>query len=124
MGLDGGDVASETDAPQTEQVIDWLNNTIKLGEMCKTDKRGIVLFTHHQYFSAWGTAYLGTAKQLATIVPKDCTVLWIWGHEHRFEVYDAADNVAGTGNGFNAYGRTIGNGGFPGRWYIYYGMCC
>jgi hypothetical protein len=47
------------------------------------------------------------AQQLTEVL--DRPVLWLWGHEHRFAVYDkhAFDN------GIDAFGRCVGHGGMP-----------
>ena len=50
-------------------------------------KRGIVLMTHHQPYSDFERVYLGTAKQLNQML-KNRTVFWLFGHEHRFALYD------------------------------------
>lgn len=107
------DELSETDAPQHEAVIKWLNETIKLGDMCNEDKRGIVLMSHHQPFSDFikDDGYVGTPMQLAEFLPKDCTVIWLSGHEHEFSLYDKVEKFGDVE--MSLYHRLIGNGGFP-----------
>jgi len=98
---------AETDAPQPEAVIEWLKNTVKLGD--STDRRGIVLLSHHQPVSDWEKAYLGTAKQLNDILPAGKTVVWFFGHEHRLAMYK---KMQLQDTSFQFYPRMVGNGGF------------
>lgn len=93
-------------APQPQAVIDWLVNVVKVGD--ETDKRGLVLFTHHQPFSDFSSAYLGTAKQLTKILPPGKQVLWFAGHEHSLAFYD---EVILKGTTFSTINRMVGNGG-------------
>ena len=104
---------SETDAPLEDALVKWLNETIKLGEMCKTDKRGVVFFSHHQPISDFmeDEAYIGASKQLATMIPADCNFIWLVGHEHSFNVYNKTTSFDGIDLSF--YNRLVGNGGFP-----------
>jgi len=69
--------------------------------------------SHHQPFSDFNKddAYLGTPKQLVELIPKDCTVLWLTGHEHEFSMYDLTTEFGGVE--MSVYHRLIGNGGFP-----------
>jgi hypothetical protein len=85
------------------QMIEWLRDQVKP----EGDNRGIVLLTHHQYFSAFEEGYPLPARQLAEFIKRP--VLWFWGHEHRLAIYDKF----ATGGGIQAYGRCLGNGGFP-----------
>ncbi len=81
----------------------WLKD-----EVFKTDdKRGVIFLSHHQYFSAFETAYSRPGIQLARIL--DRPVLWIWAHEHRMAVYKKGQ----VGDGMEVYGRCIGHGGMP-----------
>jgi hypothetical protein len=109
------DELSETDAPLQDEQMDWLNATLNLAEACKEDPRGIILTSHHQPFSDFvrDEAYPAAAKQLATLVPKDCSVLWLSGHEHEFSLYDLNENFDGVE--MSVYHRLLGNGGFPQR---------
>lgn len=70
--------------------------------------RGLILLSHHQYYSGFDDWYLTPAKQLKPFISPR-TVLWFWGHEHRMAVYDQF----GASNGINAFGRCIGHGGMP-----------
>lgn len=88
-----------------EEAVEWLHNTVQ--PLLKD--RGIVVLSHHQYFSSFDNEYPNAARQLAAIDDfKNRPVLWLWGHEHRFAAYDQF----GT-DGINAYGRCLGHGGMP-----------
>ena len=86
-----------------EPLLAWLRETVK----AKDDKRGIVLLSHHQYFSNYDDWYVKPAEQLAEFI--DRPVLWLWGHEHRMTVYGKHK----FGAGIEAYGRCVGHGGMP-----------
>jgi hypothetical protein len=93
------------DAHLDEKLIGWLRNVIKP----KTnDPRGIVILSHIQYCSAFEGQYPKAAEVLDTIFPGK-EVIWIWGHEHRFAVYNRYKSE----KGIAAYGRCIGHGGMP-----------
>jgi hypothetical protein len=107
----------ETDAPQPDQVIDWLQNVVKLDD--PNDKRGIVLVTHHMPYSDWDKEYLGTAKQLNSML-KGRSVVWFFGHEHRLAFYTklrlqeaASKKNPAWESDFDLFPRMVGNGGFP-----------
>ena len=84
--------------------IDWLRNVVRPD---KDDPRGIILLTHHQYYSRFDDWYTVQAKQLYEFFSKP--VLWFWGHEHRLAIYP--EN--GVSGGIRAVGRCIGHGGMP-----------
>lgn len=92
-----------------DKLMDWLKNDVKLGD--RNDKRGIVVLTHHQYLSAFKgeTEYKKPAEQLAGFIGKDRPIIWLFGHEHKFSMYERAQ----LGGGVTAYGRCIGHGGMP-----------
>lgn len=73
----------------------------------KDDQRGIIILTHHQYYSRYDYWYPKQAKQLAEFFSGP--VLWFWGHEHRLAIY----NLFGLPGGIQAFGRCIGHGGMP-----------
>ena len=115
---DTGD-SGETDAPQPEVVVEWLSQTLNLNNV--SDNRGIVIMTHHQPYSDFERAYLGTALQLQKILPKNRTVLWLFGHEHRFALYDklrlndtwnCKGSVSHFVSDFSFYPRMVGYGGY------------
>jgi hypothetical protein len=92
-----------------EKLMDWLYNDLKLND--KNDKRGLLILSHHQYITAFKDEgeYLVPAEQLAKLIGKDRPVVWLWGHEHKFSVFEKAQ----AGDGIAAYGRCIGHGGMP-----------
>ena len=95
-----------------DEQVNWLRNVVKLGD--QNDKRGIIILSHHQYYSAFenGKGYPIPAQQLAEIMgtPKSkMPVIWYWGHQHMLSIY----NLNSVENGIQAYGRCIGHGGMP-----------
>jgi hypothetical protein len=86
-----------------KEELQWLRDKINPAG----DKRGIVLLTHHQYFSSFDTEYPSAARQLSEFIHRP--VLWLWGHEHRMAVYGKFQQK----NGIQAFGRCIGHGGMP-----------
>jgi Calcineurin-like phosphoesterase len=85
-------------------LLNWLENVVRP----KSFSGAIILLSHHQYFSAFDRGYDRPAKQLARVIG-DRTVLWFWGHEHRFAVYGRY----GDAGQVQAYGRCLGHGGMP-----------
>jgi Calcineurin-like phosphoesterase len=83
--------------------IEWLRNVVRPKER----PRATILLTHHQYFSAFEGNYKRPAKQLMEFFAGQ-DLLWIWGHEHRWAVYDKHSEGS-----LMAYGRCIGHGGMP-----------
>ena len=88
-----------------DEIMRWLRQDVQLQN---DKKRGIVLLSHHQYYSQFESGYERAAKQLAELV--DRPVLWFWGHEHRFAIYGKHATRKGR---LHAYGRCIGHGGLP-----------
>jgi hypothetical protein len=84
--------------------IDWLR---RIAPPKVDDPRGIILLTHHQYYSAYDVCYTTQARQIAEFFPGP--VLWFWGHEHRMAIYEEY----GVSDGVRAFGRCIGHGGMP-----------
>jgi hypothetical protein len=90
---------------------EWLEKVIRLQD--PTDKRGIIILSHHQCLSAFEKKVFPTsAKQIKEIMGKNPkTVAWFWGHEHRTAIYEKQTIP----DGIEAYVRCIGNGGMPGQ---------
>jgi Calcineurin-like phosphoesterase len=86
-----------------QPVLQWLAGTINPDG----DRRGLIVLSHHGSFSSFSDWYRIPAQQLAQIIHRP--VLWFWGHEHRFAIYDqfAVDG------GISTYGRCVGHGGMP-----------
>jgi hypothetical protein len=92
-----------------DKLMTWLKEVVKIDN--KEDKRGIVVLTHHQYISAFKKEkeYLAPAKQLASLLGTDRKIIWLWGHEHKFSMYEKVQ----VKDGVTAYGRCMGHGGMP-----------
>jgi len=84
--------------------IDWFREIVRPRD---DDPRGIILLSHHQYYSRYDNWYPQQAKQLAEFFSRP--VLWFWGHEHRLAIYEEF----GVRGGVRAFGRCIGHGGMP-----------
>jgi len=92
-----------------KKLITWLREVLKTQD--PNHEKGLLILTHHQYMTAFKTQdeFLTPAGQLAELVGTDRKLLWIWGHEHKFSVFESAK----FGKGVFAYGRCIGHGGMP-----------
>jgi hypothetical protein len=90
-------------------MMDWLGETLRAKD--PDGKKALLILTHHQYISAFKgeTEYTKPAIQLAEKIGKDRSVVWLWGHEHKFSLYAKAQ----VEEGVKAYGRCIGHGGMP-----------
>ena len=86
-----------------DPLIKWLREQVKP----EADKRGLVVLSHHQYYSVFERGYEEPAKQLAAFIKRP--VIWFWGHEHRLAVYGKYARKGGV----EAYGRCMGHGGMP-----------
>jgi hypothetical protein len=96
----------QPDCRLDDALVRWLKEVVRVGE----DRRGLVVMTHHQYISAFNEPeYTEPARQLAALIGEDRPVLWLWGHEHRFSLYERF-SLKGC---ITAYGRCIGHGGMP-----------
>ncbi len=91
------------DCALPKPLMDWLAGVLAGGD----DGRGIILLSHHQYYSAFEARYPKPAAQLSAFFKRP--VLWFWGHEHRMAIYD---KYAIDGN-LEAHGRCLGHGGMP-----------
>jgi len=95
----------EADCKLDDELIRWLREVVRP----HLTPKATVLLSHHQCFSAFEGDYPKPAEQLAEFFPAR-TVLWLWGHEHRFAGY----KQAGAGEDkFQIHGRCIGHGGMP-----------
>jgi hypothetical protein len=90
------------DCALPQELLGWLKD-IGIDD----DNRGIILLSHHQYYSKYDHSYPAAAVQLSQIITRP--VLWFWGHEHRFIIY----REFAIANGLRAYGRCLGHGGMP-----------
>ncbi len=71
-----------------------------------SDRRPVILLSHHQWFSAFDSEYKRVGSQLEPYL--DRVLLWFWGHEHRFAGYAPF----GFGDA-TVRARCIGHGGMP-----------
>jgi predicted phosphodiesterase len=87
-----------------DELLAWLRDVVRPNQ---SDKATLLL-SHHQYFSAFEKAYTKPAKQMADLFAGR-EVVWVWGHEHRFAIYDKF-----TPDGsITTYGRCLGHSGMP-----------
>jgi hypothetical protein len=91
------------------QLVTWLKEKVRLDD--PSDRRGLVILTHHQYLSAFRDEgeYVVPAQQLARLIGGEREVIWLFGHEHKFSMYARA----AAKDGVWAYGRCISHGGMP-----------
>jgi hypothetical protein len=90
-------------------LIQWLREKVRLDD--PDDKRGLLILTHHQYISSFKSEgeFQKPASQLAALIGKQRPVLWLWGHEHKFSIFEKTQ----VKDGITAYGRCMGHGGMP-----------
>jgi hypothetical protein len=89
-----------------DELMSWLASV--LAPDADGRRRGVILLSHHQYYSGFDDWYVTPAEQLKPLIGAR-TVLWYWGHEHRMAVYDHYKSS----NGIDAFGRCVGHGGMP-----------
>ncbi len=89
-----------------DEVMKWLPSTLAPDRNGRVP--GVILLSHHQYYSGFDDWYVTPAEQLKPLL-ESRSVLWYWGHEHRMAVYDQF----ATSKGISAFGRCIGHGGMP-----------
>lgn len=92
----------------------WLQDVVQLN----ADKRGIILLTHHQCFSAFEAEFPGPMNSISTLMNPGRDLIWLWGHEHWFSVYGANKMH----NGANVFARCVGNSGMPVELYVQGGV--
>jgi hypothetical protein len=85
------------------ELLDWLSTDA----LRHQGNRGVILLSHHQYYSGFEDRFPKPARQLWEAGIKG-PVLWFWGHEHRLAGYD----LFGTEQ-LQAFGRCVGHGGMP-----------
>ncbi len=89
-----------------DELMKWLPSTLTPDQDGRV--QGVILLSHHQYYSSFDDWYVIPAEQLKPLLESQ-PVLWYWGHEHRMAVYDQF----ATANGITAFGRCVGHGGMP-----------
>ena len=105
VGLPIVEFIRKPDARLHDKLMEWLRQDVRLGD---DRQRGVILLSHHQYYSGFEGGYERPAQQIAELV--DRPVLWFWGHEHRFAMYSRNATKKGE---LEAYGRCLGHGGLP-----------
>jgi hypothetical protein len=124
IGLDTGydslkgflGLSANTGLKIPDQQMDWLREVVQPS----TDKRGIILLSHHQCFSAFEQdEFQAIIPQIAPLLGQR-NVLWFWGHEHRLSFYGhnslgvaASPGGAPPIGGAGCFARCIGHGGMP-----------
>ena len=93
------------DSRLPEQLMTWLRDDVRLQD---DHQRGVILLSHHQYYSQFESGHDAPAKQIAELINRP--VLWFWGHEHRMALYGKHTSQKA---GLAAYGRCLGHGGLP-----------
>jgi hypothetical protein len=95
-----------------DEVMKWLRKVLPLAPKnadSETVVPALVLLSHHEYYSSFDDWYPIPAQQLREVISLERPVLWFWGHEHRFALYDCF----GISDGIQAFGRCVGHGGMP-----------
>lgn len=90
---------------QHDKLLKWLLDDLRLQE---DRQRGVILLSHHQYYSQFETYFERSAQQLSRTLGRP--VLWFWGHEHRLAIYGVHATRSGV---LEAFGRCLGHGGLP-----------
>ena len=85
------------------ELMDWLKTVV----LKPGDSRGIIVLSHHQYYSGFEDGFRKPAQQLWEAGIKR-PVLWFWGHEHRLAGYDLFGS-----DQLQTFGRCVGHGGMP-----------
>ena len=91
------------DCKLPDPLMEWLKSVV----LTTQDNRGIVIMSHHQYYSSFEVEYHKPAQQLWDAGIRR-PVLWFWGHEHRVAGYDLQGSEH-----LQAFGRCVGHGGMP-----------
>src|SRR5262249_34977200 len=98
------------DARFDDEMLAWLQATIKAVQGRGSAGKPILLLTHHQPLSSFEHSYPRPAEQLARPEHlRNREFVWIYGHEHRLTIYQK-QKIAGT---LSVYPRCIGHGGMP-----------
>jgi len=95
-----------------DELMKWLRKVlppVPKNPDSETVVPALVLLSHHEYYSSFDDWYPIPAQQLREVISPERPVLWFWGHEHRFALYDCF----ATRGGIQAFGRCVGHGGMP-----------
>jgi hypothetical protein len=86
-----------------DELLQWVKEVVAP----ERDQRGLIIMSHHQYYSGFDNRYSKPAQQLWKAGVRR-PVLWFWGHEHRLAGYDLYGS-----DDLKAFGRCVGHGGMP-----------
>lgn len=89
-----------------DELMKWLPSA--LAEDRDGRVPGVILLSHHEYYSSFDEWYVVPAEQLKPLLGSRA-LLWYWGHEHRMALYARHNTM----NGITAFGRCVGHGGMP-----------
>jgi hypothetical protein len=81
----------------------WLDGLVARAE---SSGRKVVLFSHHQPFSAFERDGAALVAKLKPLLERKAIFAWYWGHEHRMVLYDRHP-------AWGLYPRLVGHSGFP-----------
>jgi hypothetical protein len=98
IGLD----TAHSDFDLDEEQAKWVKRVVGAAGL----ERKVILFSHHQLFSALDHQGPKLARALGELLTKRRIFAWYWGHEHRCVVYDKHEL-------YGLHGRCIGHSGFP-----------
>jgi Calcineurin-like phosphoesterase len=87
-----------------DENVAWLEDVVFRN---RSDRRPVILLSHHAWFSAFDTEYGGVGRSVSPFL--DRVLLWLWAHEHRFAGY-GRDRL---GDDLPVRARCIGHGGMP-----------
>lgn len=87
----------------TEQQVPWLT---RLVDGARTKGQKVVLFSHHQPFSAFEKQGGALVDKLRLLLEGRRIFAWYWGHEHRAALYERHES-------WGTFGRLVGHGGYP-----------
>ncbi len=96
LGLDTGYIEHDISANQRS----WISDITE-----QSDKK-LVLFSHHQPFSAFEEGGDKLLAALADVLDSRRVAAWYWGHEHRCVFFERHPR-------WGLWGRCVGNGGYP-----------
>ena len=103
IGIPGLEIFFQPDSRLPDPLVAWVREQVRP----LVGGRGVILLSHHQYYSVFDVNFPVPAAQLADVFERP--VLWLWGHEHRLAIYGRHR----LGRGLEAYGRCLGHGGMP-----------
>lgn len=97
-----GDAKIPVDGVLDPTQLEWLTRLL-----VDTDRRPLLLMSHHFILSGWDKPSAKLDQQIGRLI-KDRVFAWYWGHEHRSACYGRGER--------GYYGACVGNGAFLERW--------